>query len=332
MSIETDSNMVAILLITNKEDITVDYVIRELQRKKVFYYRLNTEDIPEKVHIDFNLNEDIFILRDVVKNITIDLGCITSVYFRRPRLTSLEHIETQLDRYERYYLQREAAQILEGIYKLLEHKYWINNVYRIREAENKIHQLRMAREIGFLIPDTILSNSPDNVKQFLDKHYMECIVKPVRSGAMGDDARKVIFTSRIEESPADLQIQCFPLYLQNCIEKAADLRVITIGRSMYCARIESQQDSMSLTDWRKSKNILIHTEHELPEHVKEKCLEITHKLGLIYSAIDLVLTRDGKYIFLECNPNGQWAWLEERIGFPISEDIVTLLTKRNVLA
>lgn len=316
-----------ILLITNKEDVTVDYVVRELQRQQVSYYRLNTEEIPENVHVYFNLKTDQYLLRDTVNGITIDLGRVTSVYFRRPRITNLSHIESELDNIEYYYLQREAAQIIEGIYKILEDRYWINNVFRIREAENKLHQLRIAKEIGFLTPDTILSNSPTHVKKFLSRYSDGCILKPVRSGGMGVEAQKIIFTSKIVQVPTDGQIQSFPLYLQNCIKKSADLRVITIGNQVYCARIESQKDSMAQIDWRRAKEILRHTKHTLPDSIEKLCLNITRKLGLVYSAIDFILTEDDKYIFLECNPNGQWAWLEERLGFPISCDIVNLLSK-----
>ena len=34
-----------ILLITNKEDVTVDFVVRELRHANCEFYRLNTEDI-----------------------------------------------------------------------------------------------------------------------------------------------------------------------------------------------------------------------------------------------------------------------------------------------
>ncbi|MBQ9610227.1 MAG: hypothetical protein IJV15_12385 [Lachnospiraceae bacterium] len=315
-----------ILLITNKDDVTVDYVVRELRRQQLPYYRLNTEEIPEKVYVDFNFTTDVFCLRDNEKDSVIDLGQVTSVYFRRPRITNLSHIESELDSTEKYYLQREAAQILEGIYKILESRYWINNVYRIREAENKIHQLRLAKEIGFITPDTILSNSSDRIKDFFNTHSRDCIIKPVRSGGMGDESGKVIFTSKLERVPADGQIESFPLYLQNRIEKAADLRIVTIGERVYCAMIESQTDSMAQIDWRRARGTLEHTEHILPVSIQEMCKEITKRLGLIYSAIDMVLTQDDNYVFLECNPNGQWAWLEERLGFPISCNIVKLLS------
>ena len=73
---------------------------------------------------------------------------------------------------------------------------------------------------------------------------------------------------------------------------------------VYCAQIESQEYEDSKIDWRRGKSFLKHIKHELPNAIKEKCIEMTKKLGLKYSAIDLILDNTGKYIFLECNPNG----------------------------
>lgn len=240
-------------------------------------------------------------------------------------MTDLSYVKADLNETERYYLRREAAQILEGIYKILEDRFWVNNVYRIREAENKIHQLRLAKKVGFTVPDTILSNELQKVRYFYNENHQDCIIKPVRSGGMGESAEKVIFTSKLEKLPDEGQIEAFPLYLQERIEKQADLRVITIGDNIYCAKIDSQSEEIARIDWRKGSERLTHTVYELPKSIKEKCFEITHGLGLNYSAIDLILTPDDDFVFLECNPNGQWAWLEERLGFPISRDIVEML-------
>ena len=40
-----------ILIITNKEDLTADYVVLELTRRNIPFFRFNTEDYPEKVFI-----------------------------------------------------------------------------------------------------------------------------------------------------------------------------------------------------------------------------------------------------------------------------------------
>jgi glutathione synthase/RimK-type ligase-like ATP-grasp enzyme len=40
---------------------------------------------------------------------------------------------------------------------------------------------------------------------------------------------------------------------------------------------------------------------------------------LFYGAVDLILAEDGTYVFLELNPFGQWAWIQDLCGLPIAE-------------
>ena len=50
-------------------------------------------------------------------------------------------------------------------------------------------------------------------------------------------------------------------------------------------------------------------------------------LGLNYGAIDLIVTPNGEYFFLEINPVGEFFWLELCPGLPISEAIANILLK-----
>jgi len=49
------------------------------------------------------------------------------------------------------------------------------------------------------------------------------------------------------------------------------------------------------------------------------------RLGLCYGAIDMILTPDGRYVFIELSPNGQYLWIEHETGLPISDAICDLL-------
>jgi hypothetical protein len=49
------------------------------------------------------------------------------------------------------------------------------------------------------------------------------------------------------------------------------------------------------------------------------------RLGVVYGAINMQLTPDGRYIFLEINPPGEWLFIEERTGQPISEAVSEVL-------
>ena len=47
--------------------------------------------------------------------------------------------------------------------------------------------------------------------------------------------------------------------------------------------------------------------------------------GLVYGAIDMRLTAEGEYVFLEVNPAGQWLFIEERTGQPITAAVADCL-------
>jgi len=51
----------------------------------------------------------------------------------------------------------------------------------------------------------------------------------------------------------------------------------------------------------------------LPGPVAERCLALVRSYGLNFSAIDLIVTPDDHYVFVENNPNGQFIFVEERV-------------------
>ena len=68
--------------------------------------------------------------------------------------------------------------------------------------------------------------------------------------------------------------------------------------------------------------------HALPEEIATACQRLMKALNLRFGAVDLVLAPNGQYYFLEINPNGQWLWLEDKLGFPITNKIMEWL--RNI--
>lgn len=47
---------------------------------------------------------------------------------------------------------------------------------------------------------------------------------------------------------------------------------------------------------------------------------------LPFGAFDFVITPDGEWVMLECNPNGQWLWLHHMAKLPIPAALADLLT------
>ena len=63
----------------------------------------------------------------------------------------------------------------------------------------------------------------------------------------------------------------------------------------------------------------------MPEDIEQRCLKLLEKLGLTYGCIDMIVTPDDEYMFLELNPNGQYGWIEGLTGLPITENIARML-------
>lgn len=314
-----------ILIISNKEDITTDFIVRKLLSHNVLFYRLNTEDIEHSVFVSLDFENQVFTLFDSKLDKHFNLQDFKSVYFRRPELPLYK--DDNLSAKERRYMQTEAAYTLEGIYSILESAYWISPVWAIRKAENKLYQIQLARKLGFHVPASIATNLPESFKVFRSKHN-ECIIKPVRSGHIQDDTNpEVVYTNLLMTTPPDEQIKVCPNYLQEHIEKKYDVRVTVVGDKTYAVRIDSQSTEATKVDWRRGENILPHQVIELPTCVQNQSVAITNALGLQFGAIDYVIDRNGNFVFLELNPNGQWAWIENITGLDISGAISDLLIK-----
>lgn len=316
--------MTQALLITNKDDVTTDFVVRKLQTKGVPFYRFNTEEICKSIEVSLDFDKGRYLLFDKNEQQEYNLLSFTDIYYRRPELPSYE--SRNLSKGEIAFLQTEVYFVLDGIYRLLAKKHWLNNVYSIRNAENKIYQLLLAKQIGLSIPQSLISNSYVQSKAFLDTGKR--IVKPVHNARILDeDNPRIVFTTEISSTFDKAQIECSVNYFQEKIEKQYDIRATFVGDKCFAVAIESQNMADTCVDWRKGEHILKHTPIELPRQLQDKCRLLMKRLNLNFSAIDFVLDTVGHYVFLEINPNGQWAWIEHLTGLPISDEIVKQLCR-----
>jgi glutathione synthase/RimK-type ligase-like ATP-grasp enzyme len=314
-----------ILLITNKGDITTDYIVRELKTQKIPFFRLNTEEITKSISLSFNIEKSEFIIIDKYSNTTFDCLNFTAVYYRRPEIPEIT--VNGLTRGEEIFVKNEFTFFLEGLYKILKNASWFSPVYAIREAENKLYQLLLAKKLGFQIPNSIMTTDYKSAFNFFDASSSNCIIKPIKSGLISEQKNdKVVFTSKIEKFPeVPESIENCPSFIQEHITKKSDLRVTVVGNKIFATEILSQENEDSKVDWRRGENVLKHQKTILPAEVEGKCRKLVSELNLKFGAIDFILDQNGRYIFLEINPNGQWAWIEHQTDYPISKEIVKIL-------
>ena len=317
-----------IIFITNKDDITTDFIICKLNARGDDYFRFNTEDLGSRYFVNLDFGKEQYVIFDSYTEQRIDMAVISSVYFRRPMLPPIQ--DTDWSTGEKHLALTECQAIYDGLYRLLDECYWISRPRSIREAENKIYQIILAKKMGFIVPDSMITTEAAQAHSFFVRNDENCIIKPIRSGFIDDVGdERVIFTTLIEREHIDLidQTELCPLYLQRNIKKTADIRVTVAGNKVFSARINSQVSQATSIDWRKAESLsLPYEDIKIPDTLQKKCIDLVKILGLEFGAIDFVLDHQGNYIFLEINPNGQWAWIETRLGHDISGAIIHLLT------
>ena len=311
-----------VLFVTASYDAAPEYVGVALERRTVPFFRLDTDRFPSEVRMSFNLQGDITISDG---DRSISGKEVKSVWYRRNVAPNLPE---SLEPGAREFCERETRAFLHGALEALPTQRWLSSPQAIWRAERKPYQLAVAAQLGFTIPRTIMTNDPADARGLAQGRRL--VAKAVSSGYIaGSTGNQAIFTSAL--APADLDdldgLVLAPVTFQEKVEKSSDIRVTVVGDEVFAAEILSQGRESSRVDWRATDDPnLEHRPHELPPALAHHCRHLVSYLGLSYGAIDFGLKPDGTYVFLEINPNGEWLWLEDKLGLPISDRIAAWLS------
>jgi hypothetical protein len=306
-----------LLVVTNREDFTADWLILELQRRGASYVRFNTEDYPQRCTLHWSVGD----ARLELSGRELAARDIESVWFRRP---VEPRIRPGLPADEAAWAVREAAEALDGFWRTLDAR-WVSPTSAIRVADSKPRQLADAVALGFDIPDTEITSDATRVGAMLARSEHGLICKPLRDGRVRRTGRSLLFTSVITTDHLD-GLGDEPHLFQALVPKRYDIRVTVIGGELFSTRIDSQQASNGQVDWRRaSPDALSYLPETLPDDVADRCRRLVDHYGLSFGAIDLARREDGGYTFFELNPNGQWAFIEQRTGQPLRARLADLL-------
>jgi len=222
---------------------------------------------------------------------------------------------------------KEWNALLRSLPAWLSHVPWINPLINYQSPRTKPGQLMLAREIGFTIPDTVISNNIDDIAPMFNRHK-EIIYKTLDSFLIPPD--KIIYTN-ITTKDDVLQrreeIRLAPCMFQEFLQKSYELRVTVVGDRIFSVAIDSQSDVRTKIDWRRDQSRSMYSSTDIGEALTSKLRTYMTKASLVYGAFDFVVTLDEQVVFLECNPSGQWLWLEKATNLPISQAIADLLAQ-----
>ncbi|MCF0061797.1 hypothetical protein MUK70_21390 [Dyadobacter chenwenxiniae] len=308
-----------ILVVTHKSDFTADFLIQKLNERDIPYYRLNCEDIGTRTDVSLSSKSGFAPVIDGQDK-------FSGVWFRRTKLPDLEGIDPYV---EAYYLS-EFQWFQRNLWNTIDAR-WISEPDYVYRAENKFLQLKTAQQIGFAIPPTLISTDIQEISKFYEDCEGQLIIKPIYNNRFEHkNGSQLIYTTKISNLELEKLLESIPLpsIYQRYVEKKCEIRVTVINDAVFAASVNSQQSEMTKVDWRRER--LPFTSYSLPQMLQDKCVEIVRALNLSFGAIDLIETPEGDYVFLEINPNGQWAWIEMDTGLPISDTIIDFLQNARI--
>ncbi|HKY45801.1 MAG TPA: hypothetical protein VJM50_22105 [Pyrinomonadaceae bacterium] len=324
----------SILIITHSDDNEcVARVAQAIARKGGHTIRFDTDRYPTDVRVSAYYgtsgDERLTLTNDEGE---FDLREVTAVWHRR--LSFGARLPATLNSQLRHASISEASAAAHGTLASLK-AFRVDHVQHIRHAENKQLQLQVAHELGLNTPRTLTTNDPAAVRDFAKNCKGGMVTKMFSSFAIYEEGRElVVFTNAVKpEDLADLSgLSLCPATFQELLPKSLELRVTVVGHRVMSAALDSQVSTRAIHDWRRDGIRMLQDwrPYQLPLEIEEKILRLMDYFSLNYGAIDIILTPNGRYVFLELNPSGEFFWLERTPGLPISEAIADLLLGRSI--
>jgi len=239
-------------------------------------------------------------------------GGFDAVWNRRPTEAVLPN---GLHHADRALAQRECRHFVWSLWHLVAPgAFWVNPLAPTPSATLKPWQLRLAAEAGLEIPETLCSNDPERIADFLRAHPGEAVFKSFHPGTWRTpEGVAMLFTSPVTEAdlPTAATLQAAPGIFQVRVAKDHELRVTFFGDRPVAARLLSQRDSAGRADWRRSFSRLAVEPGRLPAAIARRCRVLMERLGIVFGCFDFIVTPQGRYVFLELNSMGQFLFLEE---------------------
>jgi hypothetical protein len=311
----------AVLIITFPDDMHAYALIWALARRGVPCTIWTTENFPEQQRLTVRMSNS--------KDPQVGVASLrpamdyATVWVRH--VTPPQSVSKNLAAADMPMALSEARRFVDGALALMvPDAAWINPPETRRLANIKAHQLKVAKEVGFAIPETIISNDPLVIRAFAREHNGDVIYKSFapatwRSSEKGTLWR--LYTSALppEVLHQEVALTSCPGIYQARLSKRSDIRIVFFGNTFYGARIHSQATEEGKLDFRSDLRHLAPLDaYPVAGTIYDQCNEFRKRLGLLHGSFDFVEQADGTLVFLEINEMGQFLWLEDKVpGLPL---------------
>lgn len=250
---------------------------------------------------------------------TLDARDIQTVWWRRPEPFDMGR---GLSAANAEFSFRQVLEALGGLAASLDAR-WVNEPWRDAAASHKPRQLALAERLGLSVPATLVTNDPEDARAFLARRGRRAVHKALHG--IADTWRPTRLVGPKDLAPLD-GLRWAPVVFQEYVP-GVDVRVTVVGDRLFPIEIDVR-DTRSPEDFRPVWREAPVAPCTLPDEVERRLRALVSELGLRFAAIDLRRRDDGEHVFLEVNPSGQWLFLEERTGQPITAAVARLLAGR----
>lgn len=320
-----------VLIITNDHDEHADAVIEELHRRDVPVFRFHPEDFPDAYSISIETQDGQIDGEIRSEHHRVAFRDICAAWWRRSRRLfgpppTLNQMYGDVDNF----VKMQSSATVTALYGSLQ-TLWVGQPFMLRRAEIKALQLVEASKAGLTTPPTLFSNDKTRVAAFVDAlGETECAIKPLIA-VRADDAEgaRLPLTTTLPRGYALDSVVQAPTTFQPYIDKAYELRCVVMGEKVFAAKLDSQASEITQKDWRAGvpgNAEAPHAVYDLPEHIEVALRRLVRSFDINFASIDIIVTPDGDFVFLDLNPNGQWLWLEIELGLPLVSSMADLLT------
>lgn len=325
-----------ILIFSYFNDTSTTDVIRWLHRFGVRdIVRINESDL-DSGSVAIQLRNRSFLIR--ARGLEFSLEDVEAVWFRKGTLwfegvsSDLEirgHAALTTKLNERILLEERKAK--EYFHYLLQQRCRVLG-NPIVANPNKLIVMHMAAEMGLNVPDLCVSNRIGPLAAFMEQSHARVVTKAISDGLYlwdfeGTGQGYFSYTERLELLKGDGSVSIPLSMVQEEVEKKMEIRSFYLDGDFYSMAIFSQQDVTTAVDYRKynyeNPNRMV--PFRLPLEVEVALDKLFRKLKLNTGSVDLILDTQGRYVFLEINPSGQYAGLSNSCNYHLDMKIASWL-------
>lgn len=319
-----------ILIFTENISYSARYVVRHLYKmKERFEVFLETD----KIDFSYNLessSDQISIFKN--GSFICKYSEIKSVWAHRSEVV-IENKYSELNKDELVYVKRHQDTQVKAIRYLLHKKKCLGRFGKLNF--NKIIFLDVCKDLKIDIPKTLITRNKKDLIPFfkaqkngiivksLARNFHHCVSITESEQIWQHGITSVINESQFDQIPEDFDLSLF----QEKLDKKYELRIFYLDGMCFSQIIFSQKHSFSEIDYRQGLggSEMRQCNYKLSLKLTYQIKKLMNSLDLNIGCIDIVVTKENKYVLLEVNPSGIFTDMMDNCNYDMHFEIAKYL-------